>query len=651
MNKMKVAIFCGGRGSQYIIRELLRWPDIELTLLVNAYDDGLSTGALRALIPGMLGPSDFRKNLSYLLGLYSRKQVALQRLIEYRFPEGFNAHGRETLDTYARSGEVARMPAEWQTIHGEVLEGKRQEIQKHIARFMAYWAEKSETFNLDDCSFGNLLFAGIYLGVGESFNRAADVLGQMVDSEATLCNVSKGENRTLTAVKADGQILTRESEVVGKQSDVRIREIFFTEKPVPAEVIASLDSKPLEEKLAYFRERQLGSDLSDEAGAAIRDADVILYGPGTQHSSLFPSYIIAGKAIAAAKAPIKAFVSNLHFDHDIHGYSTNDLVEQALHYLGDAENTNRVITHVVATRATGGREDAIDVDEARLGPGGTIKGAQVLRGAFQNPSKPDVHSGFAIVKAIRDLGRATVVGTEAGRSVDLFFDIYRRGVLLDVMMQEISEIDWSSRFDKVKLTLNRLEAPKKSPLPAFVTTESVSYKKVEPELYALKQWLRFGTSEYLVTITGDGEYRIRDVMTAFDLLDHPLIGIIYGTRAQSRRQLRTSLRHAYGDGLAVRLLSRLGTFVVTAMFALRHGVVFSDPFTGIRVYRRSALPEGFKNDVMKIRSSSSTKITNLLLRHDVEVCEMPVSYRTFPDFTDFKWRLKRGVRNLLGLFG
>ena len=62
----KVALFCGGRGSATLIRELLRWPNVKLTLLVNAYDDGLSTGALRNFSSGMpTGPSDFRKNLCW----------------------------------------------------------------------------------------------------------------------------------------------------------------------------------------------------------------------------------------------------------------------------------------------------------------------------------------------------------------------------------------------------------------------------------------------------------------------------------------------------------------------------------------------------------------------------------------------------------
>jgi len=86
---LRVSMFCGGRGSTTITRELLRWPNIQLNLLVNAYDDGLSTGELRDFIPGMLGPSDFRKNLSHLLDLYSNQQHALQLVLEYRLPLEF----------------------------------------------------------------------------------------------------------------------------------------------------------------------------------------------------------------------------------------------------------------------------------------------------------------------------------------------------------------------------------------------------------------------------------------------------------------------------------------------------------------------------------------------------------------------------------
>src|SRR5678815_3890329 len=117
---MKVALFCGGRGSATIIRALLRRTDIELTLLVNGYDDGLSTGALRNFIPGMLGPSDFRKNLSYLLDLYSDEQYALKALIELRLPMDFGSMQKEGLWHFATGNRTAALPPEFAKLIGKI---------------------------------------------------------------------------------------------------------------------------------------------------------------------------------------------------------------------------------------------------------------------------------------------------------------------------------------------------------------------------------------------------------------------------------------------------------------------------------------------------------------------------------------------------
>ena len=47
MKKTKVTLFCGGSGSESIIKYFSNQKNIELTLIVNAYDDGKSTGQLR----------------------------------------------------------------------------------------------------------------------------------------------------------------------------------------------------------------------------------------------------------------------------------------------------------------------------------------------------------------------------------------------------------------------------------------------------------------------------------------------------------------------------------------------------------------------------------------------------------------------------
>src|SRR5215510_6043752 len=62
----RVVLFSGGRGSGVLSRLLLKDPQVQLTLAINGYDDGASTGAVRRFLGDCLGPSDFRKNAARL---------------------------------------------------------------------------------------------------------------------------------------------------------------------------------------------------------------------------------------------------------------------------------------------------------------------------------------------------------------------------------------------------------------------------------------------------------------------------------------------------------------------------------------------------------------------------------------------------------
>src|SRR6202140_3950526 len=83
-SKLNVVLFSGGSGTQSITEAFLRHPQISLKILINAYDDRHSTGRLRRFIPGMLGPSDVRKNINRLMPATERSQKSLQALSDYR---------------------------------------------------------------------------------------------------------------------------------------------------------------------------------------------------------------------------------------------------------------------------------------------------------------------------------------------------------------------------------------------------------------------------------------------------------------------------------------------------------------------------------------------------------------------------------------
>ncbi len=92
--KINLVLFSGGSGTQSITEALLKHTQISLRILINAYDDGHSTGRLRRFIPGMLGPSDVRKNINRLMPVAERCQQALRSISDHRLPVGFPARTR-----------------------------------------------------------------------------------------------------------------------------------------------------------------------------------------------------------------------------------------------------------------------------------------------------------------------------------------------------------------------------------------------------------------------------------------------------------------------------------------------------------------------------------------------------------------------------
>ncbi|MEK9173667.1 MAG: 2-phospho-L-lactate transferase CofD family protein, partial [Patescibacteria group bacterium] len=198
--QLSVVMFSGGRGTGALTEALLRYSDIKLSLMVNAYDDGLSTGLLRRFIPGMLGPSDVRKNLSrFLEPRKDQTSETLRFLMEYRFPETATA-----AEALAVMDAFIHYPNN--NIRHELLAKKElvplsqlRILSQYLEAFVHFYNEKREAFSegfpFGDMSFGNLIFAGAYLKNNQDFNKTiidlSAFLGVATDA---VINLTEGEN-------------------------------------------------------------------------------------------------------------------------------------------------------------------------------------------------------------------------------------------------------------------------------------------------------------------------------------------------------------------------------------------------------------------------------------------------------------------------
>ena len=145
---------------------------------------------------------------------------------------------------------------------------------------------------------GNLILAAIQQNTGD-FEKSLDIAAELLGSTGSVLPVSNRNDIVLMGRTLSGDILTGES-MVGHSSE-KLRDVWI--EPDSAEASVSVL-------------------------AAIEDADLLIFGPGSLYTSVIPNFLFRGMGatIAKSKAP-KLFVCNVATEiYETDGLSADDHV-------------------------------------------------------------------------------------------------------------------------------------------------------------------------------------------------------------------------------------------------------------------------------------------------------------------------------------
>jgi len=307
---MNITIFTGGTGSislQQGIKSI--YPAAKINCIVNAYDDGKSTGTCRRVF-NVLGPSDIRKNhyTQYMNKLTPDKKVE----------EFFTS--RVDLSNKTKN-EIK-----------EILVNTFNPLKKHslllaaesINFFVDNLDVEKEQENLKDFNIANIFYAGAmqYYSQNEenSIQNFISEIARIFELEDNVI-LNSEENLYLTAKTRKGTILDSEGQIVSwdHESDI-IDEVFFVNHE--------------NSQIAHF------PVISDLAKKTIEESDLIIYSAGTQWSSLIPTYKTIGlnSALSKTRCPKILIVNNV-IDYDMTGLSFGGMIKTILRYL-DVDNVD-----------------------------------------------------------------------------------------------------------------------------------------------------------------------------------------------------------------------------------------------------------------------------------------------------------------------
>jgi 2-phospho-L-lactate transferase/gluconeogenesis factor (CofD/UPF0052 family)/hydroxymethylpyrimidine pyrophosphatase-like HAD family hydrolase len=275
---MNITILSGGTGNDSLVTGLKQfYPDANIKVIVNAYDNGKSTGVCRT-ITNTLGVSDIRKN--HIRMYKATAEIPDQRLIEFLENRYDLTPGEEYVD-------VSKYLRLW---------GLPQ-LDKYAQAFFSNPLASQYTYK--SFNIANIIYSQMYkeLGYEETNQYFCKLLG--IDDFVIL---NSFDNIYIGAVTADGTIIDDEGAIVDYRTN----------------------GNPII-KLTYdYSQGNCVNGLNRNAVEAVLDADILIISTGTFWSSIYPTleYLNFYSYVNLSKAK-KIWAINNEEDGDSYGVTSN----------------------------------------------------------------------------------------------------------------------------------------------------------------------------------------------------------------------------------------------------------------------------------------------------------------------------------------
>ena len=290
---MKILLFCGGSGSERLQKGLwqLFGDSVELSIIINGYDDGKSTGIVRDCFHNaILGPSDLRKN------------HLLQHKLRY---------GESALYSFLNkrsTGSFGNIMNELFHIRNMLTEHKFKFIKKCVHGFFEYTKYNKCT---NDFNFGNIVYAYCFFfhGTDDAKLLLCDLL-DIPDCVHFQCN----KPYKLKAITEQGYVLSSEEEIST-----------FNDENNKIKKVALFDKND-----TYIEFVTIESNIFQ----IVDTSDVIIVSCGTMWSSLIPTFLSSKLyTIIKKSSATKYLIPNLQPDMDTLSYSFSEYISCFNEYL------------------------------------------------------------------------------------------------------------------------------------------------------------------------------------------------------------------------------------------------------------------------------------------------------------------------------
>jgi 2-phospho-L-lactate transferase/gluconeogenesis factor (CofD/UPF0052 family) len=624
--RVKVVLFTGGRGSTVLSRQLIKNPQIALTLAINGYDDGASTGEVRRFLGDSLGPSDYRKNAARLARELQTCSTGLIDLLDLRLPVGCTAdealHCVRIIDRRPGTTETG-IHKSVAALVAEIDESTRRSAAEKLGYFETALSENGGTFSFSDCSLGNLVFAGCFLQSGRNFNEAvADYCWLLNLPDGIIENVTTGTNAFLVALDQEHRIIANEAEIVNGNGRNSILDIYLIARPFTEAELARVAQAGKNEVVEFLEKRSITVTPNPRLIERIAEADLIIYSPGTQYSSLFPSYMTPalGAAIARNLTAIKLLITNIKEDGDTSGSSSVDIINRAVYYLNE-KSRKHIPTPFLITHYLINDPSRIDKEQPYipLGQLERLEDPRLIRIGNYEEGITGRHNAEGILtpfiesflkKRVQQRVAVCLTDTESLNKISqTILEMLRGGI------QELPVKVTVFYHSNESLTREFTES-----LPFEICNVSTDDLPAET---AIQKMLGERSFDYVILFESSGMYKGEDIVNLASLLALGRLDAVWGSRRLSVKDIHQSYKLRYRKNVVLGAISYVGSHLLSLSYLLLYGRYISDTLSTVRAIRASYLRVA---DLDLKNKAANQHLLSLLLRDRAEIFETPVQF-------------------------
>lgn len=600
--KTNILIFSGGSGSNLLIEYLKKIPDLDITIVVNAYDNGMSTGILRKKINNFLGPSDIRKNVEILCDNENLKKLLKIRTTSRKIENLLYSimDDKKEIITKELKNIILSLSI------NKYLSFKKLFCHKSIIQTLVKKLPKK-----DHISLGNFLFTTLFL-IKKDFNESVEIFNNFfLNKNQRVININNGENLYLKAKTKSNKLLNEEEIVDARFKNEEIIDIYLNDRN-------EIEKIPkINKSLKRF----------------LTNSNLIIYSPGTQFSSLYPSYLTSElySTIKKNKKALKILITNILKDNDFYNYNSNDLINFFFHYFQKYQkkkiNKNSLVTHFLINTNSMEDDDYLYFNKNSR----KIKNIKYI--LYNLKDKYNKHSAnlifYNLSKSINNkITKSLIIKNKISIIIFNYINDFKK---LENILNK-----FTSDFDQYEIEYLIIQKENYSKTLIFERAEYISIKNFnESDFYDLSLNKCFG--DYIICYTNNDNYFQSDCLRLYNYFRLNKLSILFGNRSNfyqfGNKNYNSFFRH---------FISKYGGFVISVLIFIFLNRNVSDYFTGLKIYDRNFL-ESIRLNNKKRLKLNNIKLLIEAIRLQVNVDQVDIKYKRVNNASEFFTNFSRGI--------